>query len=626
MAEGGLIEGVFGGDAEEREGDGGLAGADAVAVAVAMDAARHDPELARQAAEYLAKQGRLTDLQLHHFDTERRLAIEAARRKRFSDRIRNGLMGGAALLGLGVVGALAYETWSAVHDHDLVVESFSVPPDLAAKGLTGSVLAAQIRDRLNALQASPSLQAGERASNEPDNPIKVEIPETGVSLGEIGRWLREKFGHETRVSGELYHVTDASGAPALALTVRVGDEPGEQSVQSEGAIEKLIQSGAETAFGATSPVRYAEWLGLRDRFEEGREFLMRLAGSGTLGQRAAAEAELGTGPYSTGPDEDLPHVQAAVRLSPNDSSYQHFLARVEQGLGHDEASYQLEKIALAAPPPASLSAEGREVARASRRLSIAMLVGDYGGAVRSAETSVRAQLADPNTEYGRRVVIAVAQSRAHDPDAARAFIQSGYSHRANLPQSLDAVMEAQYLGGRQNFDWARGDWNAVEAGGARIRAMDPRRARRPWDPEVLQAEALAHLGRRAEADALINATPPDCYPCVRGRGRIAALEGDRAAADRWFAEALRQAPDLAFAETEWGDALLAEGKASEAAAKYASAHAKSPRYADALKGWGDALSKLGRRSDALAKYDEALKLSPHWRELRQARDTAARGA
>jgi tetratricopeptide (TPR) repeat protein len=147
----------------------------------------------------------------------------------------------------------------------------------------------------------------------------------------------------------------------------------------------------------------------------------------------------------------------------------------------------------------------------------------------------------------------------------------------------------------------------------------------PLRTDFFRGEALAHLGRRAEAGAVIAGPPElDCDQCLRVRGRIAALEGDRAGAGRWFAEALRQAPDLPFAETDWGTALLAEGKAPEAAAKYASAHAKSPRYVDALKGWGDALAKMGRRSDALAKYDEALKLSPNWRELRQAREAVAR--
>src|SRR4051812_17029170 len=126
MAEGGLVEGLFGVEGEEREGEISVAGPDAIAAAVAMDAARYDPDLARQAAEYLARQSRLVDLQLHHFDEERRLAIEAARRKRFSDRIRNGLLAGTALIALGVCAAMTKIAWDAVNARGLVVEALAV--------------------------------------------------------------------------------------------------------------------------------------------------------------------------------------------------------------------------------------------------------------------------------------------------------------------------------------------------------------------------------------------------------------------------------------------------------------------------------------------------------------------
>jgi hypothetical protein len=61
------------------------------------------------------------------------------------------------------------------------------------------------------------------------------------------------------------------------------------------------------------------------------------------------------------------------------------------------------------------------------------------------------------------------------------------------------------------------------------------------------------------AETLINTTPLDCYLCVRVRGQIAALRHDASATDHWFAEALRLAPSLPSAESEWGEALLARG-------------------------------------------------------------------
>jgi len=109
---------------------------------------------------------------------------------------------------------------------------------------------------------------------------------------------------------------------------------------------------------------------------------------------------------------------------------------------------------------------------------------------------------------------------------------------------------------------------------------------------------------------------------VRTRAKIAAAAGDSTTADRWFAEAVRQAPDLPTAYTEWGQALLARGDLAGAARELSLAHDKGPRFADPLKTWGDVLVKQGHPDQALSKYDEALKYAPDWAALKQARETA----
>jgi predicted negative regulator of RcsB-dependent stress response len=43
-----------------------------------------------------------------------------------------------------------------------------------------------------------------------------------------------------------------------------------------------------------------------------------------------------------------------------------------------------------------------------------------------------------------------------------------------------------------------------------------------------------------------------------------------------------------------------------------------------LKAWGDVLVKQGNMKDALAKYDEALKYAPNWKQLKEAREVAAK--
>jgi hypothetical protein len=152
MAEGGGIEGLLDSEPDEREG--GVAGADAVALSLAMQKAAHDPELGRTAAEYLVQQRHLVQLQIKHFDEERRLAIAAAKRKRYADRIRNTLSTLAALIVLGLILAIIRITLEAFNDYSVVVEGLTVPSELAAQGTTGQALADNLVGRLAAIRST----------------------------------------------------------------------------------------------------------------------------------------------------------------------------------------------------------------------------------------------------------------------------------------------------------------------------------------------------------------------------------------------------------------------------------------------------------------------------------------
>jgi tetratricopeptide (TPR) repeat protein len=134
-----------------------------------------------------------------------------------------------------------------------------------------------------------------------------------------------------------------------------------------------------------------------------------------------------------------------------------------------------------------------------------------------------------------------------------------------------------------------------------------------------EARALLRLGRIDEAAALIAKTPLDCYSCVRVRGLVEEARGNAPAAQRWFAEAARQAPRLAPAFADWGRLLARAGHYDTAEVKLARAAELAPNWADPLKYQGDMLVAQGRTKDALAKYDAALKLAPAWTELRNAR-------
>ncbi len=138
------------------------------------------------------------------------------------------------------------------------------------------------------------------------------------------------------------------------------------------------------------------------------------------------------------------------------------------------------------------------------------------------------------------------------------------------------------------------------------------------------ALAYEHLGRSGEADALAKDVPEDVYDGWRARGRIALLRHDYPGAEKALAEAVRQAPSLPRAYSDWGDVLAAKNDPAGAIAKYTEANRRGPHFSDPIKYWGDVLARQGLLKQALSKYDEALQYAPNWVYLKEARAAVAR--
>jgi tetratricopeptide (TPR) repeat protein len=128
----------------------------------------------------------------------------------------------------------------------------------------------------------------------------------------------------------------------------------------------------------------------------------------------------------------------------------------------------------------------------------------------------------------------------------------------------------------------------------------------------LEALAMAKDGDVAGAEALIDKTPADCYLCLRVRGQIASAKRDWPTAERWFDEAVRQAPSLPFAFTDWGVERLTHGDTDGAIAVLQRAHEVGPRFADPLELMGEALMRKGDYRGALAKFRLANEVAPQW--------------
>ncbi len=632
-----LFDGVLRSDDEKSEAatPEAPASAEAFAAAIAAIASRQDPQVAHDTSIFLKKQTRLLDLQAQHLEDEHatrlthlHLTVAAAKRKRYADRMRNALYTGIGLLVLGVLLAATRMTVQAMTDHSLVVEDFTVPADFAARGVTSQALAEDLATRVSAIRAEvnrDSVTTPNEVRADQAGILKVQIPETGVSVGELERFMHRWLGHQTQVNGELRD--EAAGQVSIVLHI-AGIDP--IVVRGPNAdLDRLMQATAEEAYAVFDPGNDIIYLCATGRDAECYGAAVRYAHSPGMAAlpslvRARAYALLSL----ADPDRRraLSSALIAVDIDPRatvawDNA---FVASVN--LGHDQAALDFARKMLGTKRAEQLPQQQDGYPRLINvaHTFIDNVTGDFGALQGDVDTYLRTSV-PLSDRYA-----ASARLAANLHDVPRSQQQLARAQAAG-PSDL-TVLQAQW-----SVSSGAGDWpQALTAAQALVAATEAQNAAAP-SPEVairpelaletqyrpLLAYAEAMTGDTASATALISQTPTDCYLCVHTRAMIAAAAGDAAGADRWFNEAVRQAPDLPAAYFEWGQALAARGDLTEAVRELALAHDKGPHFADPLKAWGDVLVEQGQRRAALAKYDEALRDAPNWAALKQAREAAA---
>ena len=622
------IEGLFGGEAgAEKESTGRGTGADSLALAAALQNSPHDPALARAASDYLATQRQLAQLQIRHVDEELRLAIAAAKRKRYSDRIRNTLATLVALLVLGLVLAVVRLTVEAMEDHSLVVERFSVPADLAAQGMSGEALADSLVNRVAGIRRianENSFGVTEEVRGVRGGSVRVEIPQTGISLDELEQFLHRWLGQEVLVSGVVREDPD----DVLSVSLQI---PGGDPIEVKGPradLDRLMQQTAEAAFESFDSVNYVIYLKASGR--EAEAYAAILSAVARLDSRGASSRDLGSA-YAllaaTDPNQKrgFERLMTGIDLDPKLMTGHIEGARMSADLGHDQAAYDFALRAL------------------QTRISdqVPRLRPGYRYVILEARMIRDEALGDFNALHADHENADESTVRAY---AARAQIASELHDAAGADEALERLRSTVGATDRRvaRALWyvsaAKGDWpSAASAAKALIDliTVDAARAtpREFAAASELQlqtlerprlAEADLMMGDTAAAAREIASSPQDCYRCTQLRARIAAANGNWGEANRLFAESVRQAPELPAAYFRWGESLLAAGKLTQAVQQLRLAHDKGPHFADPLKAWGDAFAKQGQLREALRKYDEALKYAPNWAALRSARAATAR--
>jgi tetratricopeptide (TPR) repeat protein len=567
--------------------------------------AMHSEAKAEDTHAYLHEQTRLARLQSENLIEQNAFEISHLKWRQVADRVRGVWLILLVLLGLLVVVAIGATIWSAVKDHSLVVESFAVPPVLAAQGETGTVVAQHVLDRIAQMQAGvQSLRAANSYRNNWGDDLKVQIPDTGVSFGEAYHFLVSRLGRETRITGEVVR----SGND-IALTARAGSGAG-VTVRGNN-LDVLIDQVAERLFGETQPYRYGIYLSSHGREQEAKAALLALSHSNVpASERAWAYSGLLFVENDTRLSEQYGY--EAVALNPDLLLAHNNLSAVAWRLGHSEFNYREAVTGLKLLDGDA----GVELDRSALGNMRSILTEEVHAGLGDFANAAQEMRSDLETEHtilrGRSQAFLVRDlALGHDPQAARRVVidpsPSGSRSAANRQILLTALA-------RGLVDIETGEWKAARSELANgITSVGP-----DYFSVQLQAPlafVLAKLGDAESARALAVRLPHDCYPCVIAHARIETIARNWPAADALFVDAVRQGPSLPFAFADWGASLLTRGEYDAAIAKFEQAHAKSPHFADALELWGEALMQQNRSDLALAKFAEANKYGPDWGRL-----------
>ena len=587
-----------------------------VARSIAMQeprAGEGDPSLAdelrRRQKEFLESQTKLQDLHekklkadLRHLHTELQLQKIANVR----ERLKLVLDVGLALLGLALIALIGAAVYSATRSQSVVVDAFSVPPDFAAQGNTGVVVAGGFLDRLTTLQNATRADATHHSIEDAwSNDVKIDIPETGVSLGEVLTYLRGWLGHDIHISGSVVHAGDA-----IVLNVRGSGFPAKTFTGSPAELAKLTSEAAEYIYGQSEPYLYGSWLESNGRDKDAIAFVQSVYAGAPEEQRpnllnvwGNALIDLGDIPGSLEKYRAELRLNAEAWIAYNNIISDQIISGDEEGALQTAAEMEREvkRLGFFSKPVNPTYFQNQEVLRMDLPVIHAVIVADMEG--NQGNGTATAQDAPGDAEY---------LARMHDPRAAELELETSPGAGSDpfviadtaFVRGLIRLFAGQYQAAYPLF-----------ADADRQVSQSPAVATSFYAPPACDAALAAEMiGLHDAADADIK-RGGHFEVCYRYKGDIADHRGRWAEAQKDYAAAVALAPSMPAGYFSWGDALMRHHDYKDAAAKFAQANAKGPHWADPLKRWGDALAAMGDYAGAIAKYRDAEPDAPRWGSL-----------
>jgi hypothetical protein len=289
------------------------------------------------------------------------------------------------------------------------------------------VVASLMLDKLTAMQnATGSLRPAKSYASNWGSDLKVEIPDTGVSLGEAYRFLRGWLGHETRISGEVYWIDKN-----IAVTVRASGDAGATFSGPESDLDALVQKASEQVYGNSQPYRYANYLtnyapmlGASPRPEKAEAIFNRLTRDSNPQEQAWAWLGLGSiyEGYNGNQSAAVIAFRKAIAAYPNLPITHINLAVSENDLGEKEAAlaeFNTARRLLNRASVPEIRSDLLVYLRTGVDAIIAGRLGDYAQAARLGR--ITAEMANNRDPDAYRRLAALALAAQHDGAAARAY-------------------------------------------------------------------------------------------------------------------------------------------------------------------------------------------------------------
>jgi tetratricopeptide (TPR) repeat protein len=565
----------------------------------------------RDQREVLHRQAKMLELQMEHLHEQRTLNIRHMRIRNWRETMQLSLQiflaVAATVIGIGAVVML----FDAFNSRSVVVEPFDAPPSLAQRGVTGKAVAVGVLDQLVRLQSATRSAAEKRhLSNAWTGDIKIEVPETGISIGELDRILKERLGHNLHIDGGLTQTADGG----LALTVRGDGVLPRTFTGGADDLDVLSTQAAEYIYGQAEPSLYAAYLLNNGRNADALAFSKVAFSGASAEERPRLLIDWGNALLNIGaaPREALGFYQAALKLKPDYWTAYNNVMNTEWLMGDEESAWRAGE-------------EMRKVA---------------GGRPRSGVSEFNYQNWDTltwNLLPWRKEIVADAEANGGMGTATTTAAPGIADIDQRLHDNADAELQLATsrwdpndptISAMTHFVHGR---LAAEAGDVTRAAAEMEAFGKDYENPVVStnypgydcwiAPAEEAAGHPDLADAALNKAGHfvDCY---RFKADILDHRGDWPAAQQAYGAAVALAPDLPAAWYSWGQALARHGDLEGAKQKFAAANKRGPHWADPLKAWGDVLARQGKWGEALSKYDEALQYAPAWRELKEARAVA----